>query len=74
VLAHAGLVRTMSGMGPVLLLDEVAAHLDPGRRAGLFDIIETLDVQAFMTGTDAALFDALGDRAQHLTVSNGSVR
>ena len=73
VLAHAGLVRAMSGIGPLLLLDEVAAHLDPGRRAGLFDIIERLDVQAFMTGTDASLFEALGDRAQHLTVDQGTI-
>ncbi len=73
VLAHARLVRAVGGVAPILLLDEIAAHLDPGRRAALFDIVEGLDVQSFMTGTDAALFDALGSRAQHLTVSNGRV-
>ncbi len=73
VLAHARLTRAVSGIAPVLLLDEVAAHLDPGRRAALFDIVEGLRVQSFMTGTDASLFEALGGRAQHLTVANGGV-
>lgn len=73
VLAHAGLVRLASGMAPVLLLDEVAAHLDPGRRAALFDLLDGLGVQAFLTGTDASLFEALGDRAQRLTVSDGAI-
>ncbi|WP_188912939.1 DNA replication/repair protein RecF [Aureimonas endophytica] len=73
VLAHARLVRAVGGIAPILLLDEIAAHLDPGRRAALFDIVEALDVQSFMTGTDAALFEALGARAQHVTVANGRV-
>ncbi|KAB0682825.1 DNA replication/repair protein RecF [Aureimonas leprariae] len=73
VLAHARLTRAVSGIAPILLLDEIAAHLDPGRRASLFDIVEGLGVQSFMTGTDASLFAALGPRAQHLTVSNGTV-
>ena len=73
VLAHARLVRGVSGMAPILLLDEIAAHLDPGRRAGLFDIVEALEVQSFMTGTDASLFEALGARAQHLSVANGRI-
>jgi DNA replication and repair protein RecF len=55
-LAHARLVTRVSGLVPVLLLDEVAAHLDASRRAALFAEIETLGAQAFMTGTDAALF------------------
>lgn len=74
VLAHAKLVTALSGMPPVLLLDEIAAHLDPGRRAALFDLIDDLGVQAFMTGTDAALFDALADRAQMLEVDSGAIR
>ncbi|WAJ31384.1 DNA replication/repair protein RecF [Antarcticirhabdus aurantiaca] len=71
VLAHAGLVAALSGLPPVLLLDEIAAHLDPGRRAALFDLVGGLGGQAFMTGTDAALFEALGERADHFDVSDG---
>ena len=73
VLAHARLVTAVSGLPPVLLLDEIAAHLDPARRAALFDLIADLGVQAFMTGTDAGLFAALGDRAQMLEVAGGAV-
>ena len=73
VLAHARLVTAVCGLPPVLLLDEIAAHLDPARRAALFDLIADLGVQAFMTGTDASLFAALGDRAQMLEVSGGSI-
>jgi DNA replication and repair protein RecF len=59
ILAHAGLVAELSGMTPILLLDEVAAHLDPGRRAALFERLAALGCQTFMTGADVALFDAL---------------
>src|SRR5690606_21959904 len=55
VLSHARLVRELTGTPPILLLDEIAAHLDAGRRAALFDILADLNCQAFMTGTDAAL-------------------
>ncbi|TYC51884.1 DNA replication/repair protein RecF [Rhodobacterales bacterium] len=64
ILAHAELTAKVSGMTPVLLLDEVAAHLDPNRRAALFSKLETLGGQVFMTGTDAALFDALPRSAE----------
>lgn len=74
VLSHARLVAELSGAPPILLLDEIAAHLDAGRRAALFGILEELDCQAFMTGTDAALFSALAGRAQFLTVEGGTVR
>ena len=73
VLAHAGLTARISGFAPVMLLDEIAAHLDAGRRAALFDLIDDLGGQAFMTGTDAAMFAALGDRASHFTVDAGTV-
>jgi DNA replication and repair protein RecF len=63
----------MAGMVPILLLDEIAAHLDAGRRAALFSIIEDLGGQTFMTGTDAALFSSLEGRAQFLTVGHGAV-
>lgn len=73
VLSHARLTGEMSGMTPILLLDEIAAHLDAGRRAALFSILEELNCQAFMTGTDAALFSSLEGRAQFLTVDHGTV-
>lgn len=73
VLAHAQLTANMTGYAPILLLDEIAAHLDEGRRAALFDLIHALGGQSFMTGTDASMFSALEDRAQFFTVSHGSV-
>ncbi|MEO0636213.1 MAG: DNA replication/repair protein RecF [Pseudomonadota bacterium] len=67
-LAHAQLVAQATGAAPVLLLDEIAAHLDPDRRAALFDLIDALGCQAWLTGTDAHLFEAMGERAQHFSV------
>ena len=61
VLAHAGLAAQRSGRPPILLLDEIAAHLDASRRAALFDRLAVMGVQAWMTGTDAALFADLAD-------------
>ncbi len=74
IISHARLCGEMSGTVPILLLDEIAAHLDAGRRAALFAILEELDCQAFMTGTEAALFSSLRGKAQFLTVDHGSVR
>ena len=74
VLAHARLTANMTGYVPILLLDEIAAHLDEGRRAALFDLIHDLGGQSFMTGTDQAMFSALAERAQFFTVEDGSVR
>ena len=73
ILGHAQLVASMTGHAPVLLLDEIAAHLDEGRRAALFDLVEALDCQAFMTGTDAAMFAALGGRGQVFSVADNQV-
>jgi DNA replication and repair protein RecF len=72
ILAHAGLVAKTIGMTPVLLLDEVAAHLDPARRAALFDRLVALGCQAFMTGTDPALFSALRGSVEMFRVAEGS--
>tara|TARA_R110002020_G_scaffold55741_9_gene154421 strand:+ start:802 stop:1923 length:1122 start_codon:yes stop_codon:yes gene_type:complete len=74
ILAHARLTANMTGFAPVLLLDEIAAHLDEGRRRALFDLIHDLGGQSFMTGTDRSMFSALADRAQFFTVDGGSVR
>ncbi len=58
VLAHARLVAEMAGFTPVVLLDEVAAHLDPARRAALYDALEGLRAQVWMTGADPQAFEA----------------
>jgi DNA replication and repair protein RecF len=71
ILAHARLVSRMTGITPFLLLDEIAAHLDPTRRAALFAALDGLGTQCLLTGTDALLFEALGDRAQTVLVSDG---
>jgi DNA replication and repair protein RecF len=69
VLAQAArLARAEAQPSPILLLDEVAAHLDARRRGALFDEIEALGLQAFLTGTDEHLFDGLAGRAQGLRV------
>ncbi len=60
VLAHARLVRAMSGIAPAILLDEVAAHLDPRRRLGLFEALDALAGQVVMTGTDPEAFAPAG--------------
>ena len=73
LLAQARLQRARRGHAPILLLDEVAAHLDPARRAALFAEILRLGAQAWMTGTDAALFEGLGESAQFFNVENGQI-
>ncbi len=72
-LAHARLVALSRGRPPLLLLDEIAAHLDAERRAALFDEVLALGVQSWMTGTDADLFRPLAGRAQVLRVVDGSI-
>jgi DNA replication and repair protein RecF len=75
VLAQAArLARDESAPNPIVLLDEVAAHLDAGRRAALFDEILALGLQAFLTGTDAQLFEGLHGRAQSIEVDAGRLR
>jgi DNA replication and repair protein RecF len=74
VLAQARLAARLTGETPVILLDEIAAHLDSVRREALFAILDDLDAQAFMTGTDAGVFAPLGERAQFLEVRDGTVR
>jgi DNA replication and repair protein RecF len=73
VLAHAGLVAEMTQHAPLLLLDEVVAHLDPGRRVALYDALTTLDAQVWMTGADPAPFADVASRAQMFVVSPGRV-
>jgi DNA replication and repair protein RecF len=74
VLAHAGLIAAMSGISPVLLLDEVVAHLDPARRAALYSELGTLGAQAWLTGADAAAFADIAAEADVFDVLPGQVR
>ena len=70
ILANARALSADLGRAPVLLLDEVAAHLDEGRRAALYDELCALGAQAVMTGTEPGLFDSLGERAQSFAVAD----
>ena len=69
ILANARALAADLGAAPILLLDEVAAHLDQARRAALYDEICALGAQALMTGTEPGLFDSLGQRAQNIRVA-----
>jgi DNA replication and repair protein RecF len=71
ILAHARLVQQMSGIAPLVLLDEVAAHLDSRRREALYGRLMGLGGQVWMTGTDRNLFEALPSRSQALTIHQG---
>jgi DNA replication and repair protein RecF len=73
VLAQAALQRASRGEPPLLLLDEVAAHLDAGRRTALFEALAGLESQTWITGTDAALFAPLHGCARFLSVADGTL-
>jgi DNA replication and repair protein RecF len=76
ILANARALAVDTGTAPILLLDEVAAHLDADRRAALYDEVTALGAQAWMTGTGRDLFGTFGGRAQYLEVreeAGGSV-
>ncbi len=72
-LAHAGLVAAMSSIAPVMLLDEIAAHFDPIRRAALFSALERLGGQVWMTGADPAAFADMGPAGRLFRVAGGLV-
>jgi DNA replication and repair protein RecF len=73
VLAHASLVAEMTGITPLLLLDEVVAHLDPARRVALFDELSKLGAQVWMSGADPLAFDALGVLGEIFEVQSGEI-
>ena len=73
ILAHADLVAERAGRRPILLLDEIAAHLDPARRGALFERLEATGGQVWMTGTEASLFAGIDSDASRWTVAGGSV-
>jgi DNA replication and repair protein RecF len=73
VLAAARLAMAERGRTPILLLDEIAAHLDESRREALYAEIGMLGAQAWMTGADRALFESLGGRAQFFTIRDARI-
>jgi DNA replication and repair protein RecF len=73
VLAQARVRTALSGLAPLMLLDEVVAHLDQTRRTALFDELAGLNAQSWMTGTDEVLFAGFGDRAQFFRVADATV-
>lgn len=73
VLAHARLIKEMTGYAPVLLLDEVVAHLDPGRRGALYETLSKLGAQVWMTGADPAAFGELDARADKFVIRSGEI-
>jgi DNA replication and repair protein RecF len=73
LLAHAQLQRQIRGEAPILLLDEVAAHLDAGRREALFSALLGLEAQVWLSGTDAGLFAPLHSAAQFVAVRDGTL-
>lgn len=74
ILAHASLIKDMTGSSPLLLLDEVVAHLDPSRRAALYDALAELGAQVWMTGADPAAFGDITSAAQIFEVRNSHVQ
>lgn len=73
ILAHARLIAAERGAPPILLLDEVAAHLDERRRAALYDLLGEIGGQVWLTGTDLSLFDAVQGSAQFFTIDNSAI-
>jgi DNA replication and repair protein RecF len=74
ILAHSNLIAEMTGFAPVLLLDEIVAHLDPARRAALYDSLEKLGAQVWMTGADPQAFADIAGRAEIFEVGGGQAR
>jgi len=73
ILAHARLVKKMTNITPILLLDEISAHLDPQRRNALYDSLDKLKAQCWMSGTDMMLFESLKDKAQKYQIENHQI-
>jgi DNA replication and repair protein RecF len=73
ILAHTGLIKQMTGSAPLLLLDEVVAHLDPVRRTSLYDALAALGAQVWMTGADTAAFGDILGRASVFVVRSGAI-
>lgn len=74
VLAHSRLMMAERGAPPILLLDEVAAHLDEDRRYALFERLQNLGGQVWMSGTDPVLFDSIKNSAQFFAIENAQIQ
>lgn len=74
ILAHGRLMNTERGAPPVLLLDEIAAHLDEERREALFHHLKLMGGQVWMTGTDPILFESIKDTAQFFVIKSAEIR
>jgi DNA replication and repair protein RecF len=73
LLAHAKLRKIEFGDAPLMLLDEIAAHLDGERREALFNILGSLGSQVWMTGTDLSLFSSIKSQAQFFEICDGKL-
>jgi len=73
LLGQARLMAAERGRPPLLLLDEIAAHLDDGRQRALFKTLLEIGVQAWLTGTDRSLFTTFGDQAQFFAVAEARI-
>lgn len=73
ILAHADLIKESRKMPPIMLMDEIAAHLDEERRSALFDALTATGCQIWMTGTDKRVFTELGSGASYFTIENGVI-
>lgn len=73
ILAHARLIKAERGAPPILLLDEVAAHLDESRRRALYEILDELEAQVWLTGTERGLFTEVQDKAQFFDVRDSQI-
>jgi DNA replication and repair protein RecF len=73
VLAHAGLIAEMTGFAPILLLDEVVAHLDPTRRRALHEALAATGAQVWMTGADPGAFGDIAATAEMVDVEAGAL-
>jgi len=74
VLGHAALIEMARGIPPILLLDEATAHLDGDRRSALAAAVGRMRSQIVLTGTDAALYEGLGDEARWFVVGDGAIQ
>jgi DNA replication and repair protein RecF len=73
ILAQAKLISQMAGFAPVILLDETVAHLDPARRSALYEALNALEAQVWMTGADSAVFEELRGKADIFEVRDHKI-
>ena len=73
MLSHAILRKKECGSAPILLLDEISAHLDERRRSSLFELLENLESQIWMTGTESGAFSDILKIAEAYNISEGKI-